>query len=132
MTERNLHMGLVLIVEDDEAVREIFVTWIRSVGYEVIEATNGVHALEVLHHNQVGMIVTDLRMPLMDGVELVKRLKERDEWKAIPVVAVTATPSTGEMYRYFSGVLIKPCSFCDLITVVQGYMTRDPDLRRIL
>ncbi len=67
----------ILVVEDDALVREPIVELLREAGHEVLEAENGLEALEVLSHQKVDLIISDLVMPKMDGEELVKRVKEK-------------------------------------------------------
>ncbi len=69
----------LLIVDDDDAVRSFVCVASRRLGYQVIEASNGVEALKQLDENpdKIGLVLTDVNMPLMDGVELVKALKKR-------------------------------------------------------
>jgi CheY-like chemotaxis protein len=113
----------ILYVEDEELVRTLGVMVLSTRG-EVIEASDGIQALEVLEGVQmgeVGVIVTDLRMPRMDGVELIKRLKENERWKDVPIIVTTGTPEDLER----SGleglglvVLAKPYSPLELVRVV--------------
>jgi DNA-binding NtrC family response regulator len=78
----------ILIVDDEPTVRLVFRTTLESVGYEIHEAADGQAALEYLHRNQVELVLLDLRMPVMDGMATLRKM--RDEALATPVVIVTA------------------------------------------
>jgi CheY-like chemotaxis protein len=80
----------VLLVEDAPFLRYAFSRLLRLHGYEVLEATNGSEALAVLPDFQPDLVLTDLRMPVMDGVELIRRLRDDPVTIGLRVVAITA------------------------------------------
>src|SRR3954464_5482180 len=67
----------VLVVDDDTRVRSVLVEHVSYAGFRVIEASNGLEALEILDREPVSLVFTDLRMPVMDGVELLRRARPR-------------------------------------------------------
>ena len=77
----------VLVVEDDELIRGIFVDIIKSKGYSVFEATNGREALQILKEQPINIIVSDMKMPVMDGMQLLREVKSN--YRDIPVVVIT-------------------------------------------
>jgi CheY-like chemotaxis protein len=77
---------LVLVVDDDDMVRRLVRTVLEADDYEVVEATNGTHALEILETTQPAVIVLDVMMPGIDGVETCRRL----DHTAVKVVMLTA------------------------------------------
>jgi CheY-like chemotaxis protein len=70
----------VLIVDDEIALRTLLKRWFVNEGCGVLTAVNGAEALELATANEVDLIVTDIRMPIMDGIELARRLKERGRY----------------------------------------------------
>jgi CheY-like chemotaxis protein len=81
----------VLIVEDDRDLREIFDSVLSDEGWDVVTAADGEVAIGLLEVGlQPCVLVIDLRMPRMDGWELIDRLRQRDEWRALPFVIVAA------------------------------------------
>jgi signal transduction histidine kinase/CheY-like chemotaxis protein len=80
----------VLLVEDDETTREMVRRTLEGEGWLVTEAENGRVALECLEVQTPDLILLDLMMPEMDGFEFVSRLHQREEWRSIPVIVVTA------------------------------------------
>ena len=80
----------VLVVDDDPRVRSILVEHVSYAGFRVVEATNGQEALAVLERERIGLVFTDLRMPVMDGVAFLRRARPR--WPNTIFVVVSAYP----------------------------------------
>jgi two-component system chemotaxis sensor kinase CheA len=88
--------GRVLLVEDTPFFQRMERAYLEDAGYEVTLAKNGVEALDELEQNTFDFIVSDIQMPLMDGFQLVKRIREHKTWRHLPVIAVTSM--TGEWH----------------------------------
>ncbi len=82
----------ILIVDDTDAVRDIVSFMLEREGYSVIGAVNGKDALEKLKGAKIGMVITDLLMPIMDGMEFIEHLRSSDTHKSTPVVMLTSEP----------------------------------------
>jgi signal transduction histidine kinase/DNA-binding response OmpR family regulator len=95
--------GPVLIVEDDPATREVLRRMVEKEGRKVVEAGNGRVALGRVAEKRPSLILLDLMMPEMDGFEFLSSLREREEWRAIPVVVITAKDLTAEDRRRLDG-----------------------------
>jgi len=81
----------ILVVEDNEDTREILLYRLKSMGeYEVLLASNGKEALEIATRSKPDLIIMDLKMPVMDGWEATKALRETNWGKDLPVIALTA------------------------------------------
>ncbi len=78
----------ILVVDDDALSREFLTEAVHSLGYSAISATNGEEALKCVEKEQPDVIITDMRMPGIDGLELVKHVHE--QWVDLPTVLVTA------------------------------------------
>lgn len=92
-------MGLkkILVVEDNEDNREILVYRLRHLGtYEIIVASNGKEALETAASAKPDLIFMDLKMPVMDGLEATRVLRQMDWGKDLPIVAITALAVEGD------------------------------------
>lgn len=76
----------VLIVDDSVSIREVISFTLENAGYNVFVAEDGKNALKILETNVVDLIITDLYMPEMDGIELVKKIKEKPENSKIPIL----------------------------------------------
>lgn len=79
----------ILIVDDCKTTRRLVGLYLKGEGYSLIQAENGLEALEKLAQGPVDVIITDLNMPQMDGVALTRSLKQDDAFRAIPVIMLT-------------------------------------------
>ncbi|MCG6551484.1 MAG: response regulator [Candidatus Magnetominusculus sp. LBB02] len=79
----------VMVVDDDMTARKIIGLYVRENGYEPVFAKNGVDAIEKLASNEVALIVSDLNMPYMDGIELARHLKNDRAFQALPILMLT-------------------------------------------
>jgi adenylate cyclase len=93
----------VLVVEDDEATRTVLRSGFSSGGWQVLEAENGLVAIERLAEAEPDLIVLDLLMPEMDGFEFLERLRDMPIFGSIPIVVLTAADLTRDDYRRLNG-----------------------------
>ena len=95
--------GPVLLVEDDTDTREVMTRILQKAGQQVIEATNGREALNLLSVKRPTIILLDLMMPVMDGFDFLLEMRTHTEWQDIPVIVLTAKDLTEEDQRILSG-----------------------------
>jgi len=86
----------VMVIDDSKAIRQSLVFALKTAGYEVVEAANGVDALSLMKEHSIGLFISDINMPEMDGITLLKKIKEDKDHKHTPVIMLT-TESTGDM-----------------------------------
>ncbi len=103
----------ILIVDDDKTTRKLLSLYLKSKGYDIVTAENGLDAMEKLGAGDVNLIVTDMNMPYMDGIELTKTLKAADSSsQGIPIIMVTTEADSDEREKALgAGVddyLVKP------------------------
>lgn len=79
----------ILLVEDDVFVSDVYQTKLSYEGFEVVLAENGLKAMEKLENMLPDIILLDIVMPLMDGKEVLKKIKQDEKWKKIPVIILT-------------------------------------------
>lgn len=79
----------VLIVDDSASIRQVVGIALKGAGYDVIEATDGQNALNKLTGQRVHLIISDVNMPVMDGITFLKQVKARPEYKFTPVIMLT-------------------------------------------
>ncbi len=112
------HRGVVLVVDDDDMVRRLVRTVLQADGYEVLEASGGDQALELLERAEPAVVVLDVRMPGIDGVETCRRL----DHERVKVVMLTAGDDPGveaECRRAGADAfLTKPFSSLHLLDVI--------------
>jgi len=84
----------VLVVDDEEYIRELLKTFLTEMGYEVIVASHGEEALDLAKEEGPQVIILDVKMPGIDGIETCKRLKSDEETRLIPVIVATALRET--------------------------------------
>ena len=90
MTERNGAGPTVLVVEDFEDNRFMMRRLLEMSGYRVVEAVNGEEAVETARRTRPDLILMDLSLPLLDGLAATRRIREHEELKRVPIVAVSA------------------------------------------
>jgi CheY-like chemotaxis protein len=99
----------VLVVDDDQAVRTLYVPYFAKKGYDVSAAANGREALGILNKEKVDLIILDLNMPEMTGEEVLEAMASHPNWKEIPIIIDTAvSPTSGRLdviKKAFSGKL---------------------------
>lgn len=83
----------VLVVEDSMTTRELELNILKAAGYHAVGARDGIEAYQLLNREKVDLVLTDIQMPRMDGIELIKKLKEDPELKNLPVVIVSTMGS---------------------------------------
>jgi CheY-like chemotaxis protein len=86
----------VLLVEDDDGARELYAYMLASAGYKVMAARNGLEAFAEIQVNRPDVIVTDIAMPVLSGLDLIMAVRSDDELADLPVVVIT---SFGEEIR---------------------------------
>jgi CheY-like chemotaxis protein len=93
----------VLVVEDDPPMREMLCRMLEDKEWTVAQAENGLAALESVTHRQPSLIVLDLKMPVMDGFEMIAELNKHEDWRKIPVVVVSGKELTAEDRQRLQG-----------------------------
>ena len=119
----------VLIVDDCKTTRNLVGLYLKSEGFSLVQAEDGLEALEKLARSQVDLIITDINMPRMDGVALTRALKEDDAYRAIPVIMLTTESSDRERANGMAagavGYLVKPVAQPRLIQEVRRVLTAE-------
>jgi two-component system cell cycle response regulator DivK len=120
----------VLIVEDHPDARAMYRGYLEAAGFDVVEATDGVEALLRVREVVPDIVLMDLSMPLMDGWEATRFLKDDTRTAGIPVVVLTGYPigaiSEGAMNAGCDVLLTKPCLPKDLVMEIRKVLERSP------
>src|SRR5256885_4977826 len=116
----------VLIVEDNELNMKLFHDLLEAHGYHTVGTRNGIEALDLARKHRPDLIVMDIQLPEVSGLEVTKWLKDDPELQAIPVVAVTAFAMKGDEERIREGgcqaYLSKPISVPKFIETVRRFL----------
>jgi len=80
----------IMVVDDFDVIRDLVSLILRKEGHEVLESRNGREALDLLSDNKIDMLITDLNMPEMDGIELVKTVRSRPGLGFVPIVMISS------------------------------------------
>jgi two-component system cell cycle response regulator DivK len=116
----------VLIVEDNELNMKLFHDLLEAHGYDTIETRNGIEALDLARKHRPDLILMDIQLPEVSGLEVTKWIKEDDELRSIPIVAVTAFAMKGDEERIREGgceaYLSKPISVSKFLETVRHFM----------
>ena len=124
----------ILVVDDEEAIRQVIKMELGNLGYDPEFAENGKEALEILENEKFPLILTDLRMPGIDGIELCMRIKERNPETLI--YAFSGVVTEDEFYKLeemgFDGLLCKPVTFEVLKRAIEGAFDKIDKMRERL
>jgi two-component system cell cycle response regulator DivK len=117
----------ILVVEDNELNMKLFCDLLGAHGYETIQITEGMKALEIARTEKPDLILMDIQLPEVSGLEVTKWIKEDDELKSIPVIAVTAFAMKGDEEKIREGgceaYIAKPISVSQFIETVKKFVS---------
>lgn len=113
---------LVLTVDDSKTIRDMVSFTLKEAGFQVIEAEDGQKALTVVSSQKPDLIITDLNMPNMDGLTLIQKLREIDQFKTTPILMLTTEQGDDKKSQGrtvgATGWIVKPFAPDKLIQVV--------------
>ena len=116
----------VLIVEDNELNMKLFHDLLEAQGYDTLQTREGLHALELARNHRPDLILMDIQLPEISGLEVTKWLKEDEDLSHIPVIAVTAFSMKGDEERIREGgceaYISKPISVTYFLETVRRFL----------
>lgn len=116
----------VMIVEDNELNMKLFRDLLDANGYETVETRNGLEALDLAREHRPDLILMDIQLPEISGLEVTKRLKEDEDLRSIPVIAVTAFAMKGDEEKIREGgceaYIAKPISVAKFLETVRQFL----------
>jgi two-component system cell cycle response regulator DivK len=119
----------VLVVEDNELNMKLFHDLLQSRGYNILQTRNGLEAIDIAREHRPDLILMDIQLPEVSGLEVTKWIKEDDDLRGIPVIAVTAFAMKGDEERIRQGgceaYLSKPISVATFLSTVKSYLGED-------
>ena len=118
----------VLVVEDNEKSMKLFRDVLDASGYRTLEATTGSEAVAMVSEHTPDLVLMDIQLPDLDGVQALHRLRAAPRTATIPIVALTAQAMQGDRERFlragFDGYVSKPVNVRDLIETVREHCDR--------
>jgi two-component system cell cycle response regulator DivK len=117
----------VLIVEDNDLNMKLFNDLLEAHGYDTLQTRDGVEALRLAREHRPDLILMDIQLPEISGLEVTKWLKEDDDLRAIPVIAVTAFAMKGDEEKIRGGgceaYIAKPISVASFLSTVERFLS---------
>jgi len=116
----------ILIVEDNELNMKLFRDLLEAQGYDIVQTRDGMQALDLARSERPDLIVMDIQLPQVSGLEVTKWIKADDDLKHIPVVAVTAFAMKGDEEKIREGgceaYVAKPISVTDFLSTIRKFL----------
>ncbi len=121
-----IEMKTVLIVEDNELNMKLFHDLLESKGYNILQTREGLDALRLARKHRPDLILMDIQLPEVSGLEVTKWIKEDDDLKSIPVIAVTAFAMKGDEEKIREGgceaYIAKPISVSSFLATISRFL----------
>ncbi len=112
----------ILIVDDSESIREVVSFTIENEGHNILQGIDGKDAIKHLNGDPLDLIITDLHMPVMDGIEFIKHVRKTEGYKNIPILFLTTESQTAKKMEAkeagATGWIIKPFVPAKLIAAI--------------
>ena len=125
--------GCVLIVEDNPLNMKLFSAMVGSQGYDVLQAGDGRAALDLARRHHPNLIIMDLQLPDMSGLDVTRSLKADDGTRDIAIIATTAYALRGDEEKIRAsgcdGYMAKPIAVSNLLDLIDALITRSPPAR---
>ena len=119
----------ILVVEDNERNMRLFCDVLQASGYRTLEATTGEQAVDLVFEHRPDLVLMDIKLPDIDGVEALGRVRADDELDSVPILALTAQAMEGDRERFlaagFDGYLSKPVDIAEFVATVKSYCEED-------
>jgi len=113
----------ILIVDDSESIREVVSFTLENEGYNVLVGDDGTDAMKYLDGRQIDLVITDLHMPQMNGIELIKNIRAMDSYKRIPILFLTTESQAAKKMEAkeagATGWIVKPFVPAKLIAALK-------------
>lgn len=119
-------MPTVLVVEDNEMNMQLVEYLLEEGGFDILKASSGEEALQLTHEQTPDLVLMDIHLPGMDGLTVVRQMKEDDRTRTIPILALTAHAMRGDRDRFLQagcdGYISKPIDVKTFVPSIQKYI----------
>ena len=117
----------ILTVDDSSTVRLVLSSTLNNAGYEVVEAADGQEAIEQLDSGKIDMLITDLNMPRLDGLDLIRHVRRSPGCRFLPIIMLTTESNCEKKQKGktagASGWIVKPFKPEQLLSVVKMFLS---------
>ena len=118
-------MTTILLVEDNEMNRDMLSRRLRRKGFELLNAADGISGIEIARAEMPDLILMDISLPVMDGLQATRQLKADDNTSAIPIIALTAHAMSGDREKCLAAgcddYATKPVEFPELLSKIRDW-----------
>ena len=125
--QQNARRNRLLVVEDNPVSLRLLKQLLKAHGYEVLGTPEGLQALDLAREEQPDLILMDIRLPGINGLDVTCRIKQDDQTKAIPIIAVTAFATPGDETKALesgcAAYITKPVKVDELLRTVEWFLT---------
>jgi two-component system phosphate regulon response regulator PhoB len=108
----------ILVADDDATIRRLMEVFLRTLGYEAIVVADGAQALEAVERQRPDLVISDIHMPVLGGLELTQRLREHPSLASVPILLFSASISQSDETRWrdagADGFVVKPPTLASL------------------
>src|SRR6201998_3463790 len=120
----------IMVVEDDHRNMRLMHDLLNVHGYEILQASDGLEAISLARDGGPDLILMDIRLPRLSGLDATLRLKQEDQTKAIPIIAVTAFATPGNetmaLESGCSAYITKPLNVANLLNTIRSLLSPSP------
>jgi two-component system cell cycle response regulator DivK len=124
--EGNANGKLILIVEDDRLSMTLLSDFLHAHGYRILKTSEGSEAIKLARDEKPDLILMDIRLPGMSGLDVTRLLKQDDQTKAIPIIAVTAFATPGDETKALesgcAAYITKPVNVGELLRTIEAFL----------
>lgn len=114
---------MILHIDDNVQIREIVRAFLSTHGYQVVQVEDGIKGLEMIHHLKPNLVLLDLDLPGLSGLEVIKQVKGDPELSQIRIIAFTGSAIPDDrpelLAAGFADLLLKPAAILDLLNIVE-------------
>lgn len=127
MAENQKTNKTILIVEDNELNMKLFNDLLEAQGYTILQTRQGIDGLKLAREKNPDLILMDIQLPEISGLEIIKWIKEDEKLKTIPIIAVTAFAMKGDEKKIresgCEAYISKPISIADFLQTIQNFLS---------
>ncbi|MFM7442117.1 MAG: response regulator, partial [Snowella sp.] len=125
-THQSLVSPLIVLVEDTESNIVTIVDYLQSHGLRMAIARNGLEAIQLIKHSQPALVLMDIQIPELDGLEVMRRLRADANFANLPIIALTALAMPGDYEKCLEAganeYLMKPVKLKTLLLIIEKYL----------